>query len=568
MGPPPKLQLDGVLLLSTTQRKDLNFGDSCTVALVSDHPQWLGADTLDNIAAEFTAYIIAQILAFSGQFHGRIAVRPDLQLSRTIAEQEQVTTSNPKLALLARTLSNWTSSTTSVIEVRGHQDHAWNELADALAKWSIRQSSDPPTELPCLAPFQELVKHPHDLHWAWFQECPRSFCPCFPPLQERQLAFFPPSLRRVLPEMPMPYAHEGSVLDTFDLKLTLVTANVLALDGVDAVTEAGRRTGHRTARLDHQWHEQQVHFIGIQEARTLEGSYQSDHYRILASGGEGPKAARLGCELWCHASLPLAKASMGQALHLKDFDVVVCHTDSRRLIVKFTNQHLAFAVVVLHAPCLGKSQGQGHRPIDDVAHWWATTTTLLQRAALPELQWFLVDANAPLDDSPSQLRGKHGAEPNNATGSLFMDFLDTHQLSVPATFAHLHQGQSYTWTHSSGSHYRRDYVLTSTPAFALVQASWVQTSYDGTFLHEDHLPAAVHCRGLLPSGCKIPRIRWDEDKLRDPECCRRFQEALVTLPLPTWSVATAEHCRIYELTVLQLAQQFFVKPKGKRTGLQ
>ena len=88
------------------------------VALASAHQHWLGADTVDNIAAEFTAYIVAQILAFSGQFPGRIAVRPDLQLSRTIAEQEQVTTSNPGLALLARTISSWTSATTSVIEVQ------------------------------------------------------------------------------------------------------------------------------------------------------------------------------------------------------------------------------------------------------------------------------------------------------------------------------------------------------------------------------------------------------------------------------------------------------------------
>ena len=89
------------------------------------------------------------------------------------------------------------------------------------------------------------------------------------------------------------------------------------------------------------------------------------------------------------------------------------------------------------------------------------------------------------------------------------------------------------------------------------------TSYDGTFLHEDHLPVAVRCQGILPSVCKTAPVRWDEDKLRDPECCRRFQEALITLPLPTWSVATAEHCRLYELNVLQLAQQHFVKEKGK-----
>ena len=431
-------------------------------------------------------------------------------------------------------------------------------------RWAARQPSDDPMMLPFLAPFQELAKHTHDLQWAWFQECPCPLRPCFPPLHDRQLAFFPPSLRRVLPELPTPFPSEDFKAETFDLQLTLVCANVLALDGVNSVTEVGRRTGHRTARLDHQWHAQAVNFIGVQEARTMEGVYQSAHYRILASGGDGPKAARLGCELWCHASQPLAVSETGQRLFLKDFEFVVCHSDSRRLFAKFTNSHLAFAIVVLHAPCLGKPKGQGHRPIEDVAQWWTNTTALIEQAGLPALQWFLVDANAPLDDSSSHLRGPHGAEHCNATGTLFMDFLEQHALSVPATFAHLHAVPTTTWTHSSGARYRRDYVLTSPAAFALVERSWVQTSYDGTFLHEDHLPVVVSCRGLLSSDCKRPHIRWDEDKLRDPECCRQFQEALITLPLPTWSVATAEHCRIYEINVLQLAQQFFVKDQGKR----
>ena len=47
--------------------------------------------------------------------------------------------------------------------------------------------------------------------------------------------------------------------------LNLVTANVLALDGVEGTTEHGRRVGHRTARLDHQWHLEGLHITGVQE---------------------------------------------------------------------------------------------------------------------------------------------------------------------------------------------------------------------------------------------------------------------------------------------------------------
>ena len=196
--------------------------------------------------------------------------------------------------------------------------------------------------------------------------------------------------------------------------------------------------------------------------------------------------------------------------------------------------------------------------------WWSDTALVLEKAQLPSLHWVLVDANAPLDATPSEFRGPHGAESTHAVGQLFQDFIEHHHLYVPATYAALHSGETKTSTHSSGLKYRRDYVLASTNAFAMVTASWVLAAYDGTFCHEDHLPAAAHFQGSVTSTVRTSKVRSDEDKLRHPECCRKFQEALITLPVPTWSVVTTEHCLIYELNVLQLAQQFFVKDSKAR----
>ena len=63
-------------------------------------------------------------------------------------------------------------------------------------------------------------------------------------------------------------------------------------------------------------------------------------------------------------------------------------------------------------------------------------------------------------------------------------------------------------------------------------------------------------------GSNVPPIKtkiiWDEAALLDPQCCRAFQEALATLPVPAWEVSVDAHCQIYEGQYLQLARQFFL----------
>ena len=124
--------------------------------------------------------------------------------------------------------------------------------------------------------------------------------------------------------------------------------------------------------------------------------FQSEHYKIWSSGHVGPGAARFGCELWCHRSLPLARSESGRNIHLDDFQVIVSHADPRRLFVRFEYPGFAFAVVVLHAPCLAKTEGSGHRPIEDIQIWWEETSGLIAKNVNTDLAWYLVDANAPL----------------------------------------------------------------------------------------------------------------------------------------------------------------------------
>lgn len=348
-----------------------------------------------------------------------------------------------------------------------------------------------------------------------------------------------------------------------------MTANVLALDSQVSQREHGRRVGLRTQRLDAQWHELRINIVGLQEARTPKGIFHSEHYQIWSSGGEGPEAARLGCELWCHRTLALATTREHKTLALSDFRVVVQHADARRLFVRFESSALTFTVVVFHVPCLQSAQVGDHRPITRVQQWWEETGQICDRVLQDDLVWYLVDANAPLATAETISFGLMHAEPSNKQGALFEEFLLERQLVVPSTFARYHTGSSETWTHPTGKRMRRDYIMTSPAAAPSTIRTWVQVDHDTTFDHEDHLPLCLHVQAAFEAHAAAPkRIRWDTDRLRDPNAVAAFQAALSTLPLPTWDVNVDEHCRLYETNLLQIARQHFERRDKSRTRPQ
>ena len=519
------------------------------VSLADQSPDWIGAATVDNIAAEFSAFAIALDLACR-MVPVKVVIRPDLQLSAMLAKQQCVTASNPRLAQLISVLAAWLPVDASICEVRGHTDHPWNDLADAIARWAL--SHDPPNghSFPVL---HQLAVSAADLNWAWIQGAPTSLFQSLPPICDQQVCQFPLSLRKVpVDRAPVAVSDPKSTCE-----LNVFSLNVLALDSVNQQTLHGRQRGQRTARLDLLWHQAQAHIIGLQEARTLPGRHVTDHYMIFASGFEDPRAPRFGCEIWLHRSLPFVAFEDGTSICAPEFKFAVVHADPRRLMLRADHVSCSFMVTVLHAPCLGKTRGNGHRPIDDIDQWWQETSRLLEKCAPATYHWLCVDANAPLATHETDCFALAHAEASNPQGALFEDFLLRHQLAVPATFSDIHPGEAWTWTHSSGSRCRRDYILVPLHTLPCVHESFIMKSYDGSFCHEDHIPVGIRFSAFLPARSGTVRMRWDELAFLDPVRVEQFQSALRTLPLPTWDVRTTDHCALYEDQVVQLSQQFF-----------
>ena len=99
--------------------------------------RWIGANNLDNIAAELQAAIAAMTVALCGDVLDHIVSRPDLKLSAMLAPSSWRCAVHPKLAHLCQVLGSWYAKVGGdFVEVRGH----WNELADSPAKHAALHS--------------------------------------------------------------------------------------------------------------------------------------------------------------------------------------------------------------------------------------------------------------------------------------------------------------------------------------------------------------------------------------------------------------------------------------------
>ena len=406
------------------------------VVLTPEHHQWIGATTVDNIAAELTAMIVAQCTVLRWPDRSSFSIRPDLSLSRMLAQATSVCRSNPLLAQLCKVLGLWTTKLTLIEEVRGHTKHPWNELADALAKWTI--THDPIITDAEVRTLHRLAQSPHDLGWSWMQTTHASMAACFPPMVDQQILQFTPSdVQMHVPptERRSTVAQEQGMAS---LHIKVQTANVLATEVWSKHLQGTKRTGQHTTRLDAQWNQAGIHAVGVQEARTPEGCFQSPNYLIYASGAKTARAPLYGCELWLHRTLPIGSDHQGAPLCFGQAKITIQHADPRRLFVQAQLGSHCLSFVVLHNWCLQAAVEGQPTPIDQLQAWWLETSALLHKYPASALQWILIDANSPLDADCDGLVGPLGAEPSTKQGQLFKQFLQTHRLAVPSTFPTLH----------------------------------------------------------------------------------------------------------------------------------
>lgn len=62
----------------------------------------------------------------------------------------------------------------------------------------------------------------------------------------------------------------------------------------------------------------------------------------------------------------------------------------------------------------------------------------------------------------------------------------------------------------------------------------------------------------------VQQHQWDRYAFLDPATCNAFQQALATLPMPSWTVNVNDHAAHFQHGIMQLAKQFFTKKPGER----
>lgn len=523
------------------------------VELCSSSPQWIGAQHADNVAAEITASVAAHLVALALGRSAFTVIRPDLTLSAMLSTSTWSCHSHSQLVAVAHWLGAWFASEGGgCSEVRGHTDHPWNDLADSVA----RQALDVAVPVGHIDfEFCHKAITSGDIDWAWLTLQPPCYSDCMPPNGVPTSWLAQPSLRKV--ESPPSGADPSQGL-WHQVHFTVASANALALsqDFTDLPDESA---SSRAERLDLQWHQQQIAVVGLQESRRAEGRYTTSHYHVFASGADNNGGApHGGCELWLHKHLPFLHAP-DHPLTFAQLRPAISFADSRRLVLHLHGTSFSCSFVVLHVPC--RSQ---HTSLEELEAWWTHTAYLLDKAALAPMTWIFIDANAPLATGACEHFGDHGSEASNDQGRLFEKFILEGQWFAPTTMQWCHTGPHSTWTHPRGHKLRRDYVLCSEQALQWCSASWTDQAHDGGFAHEDHIPVCLQHSGWWYMDPFITRHQWDRCAFLDPATCAAFQQALMTLPMPSWTVHVNDHAQHFQHGVMQLARQFFMTKPGER----
>ena len=488
--------------------------------------------------------IVAETLALA--IPQKAIIRPDLQLSHQLVDGQVMLHQVPTLARTAVSLANMSPNSFEVQEVRAHQGHPWNELADAAAK-SAAFSQVTTGHIPWCH-VHDLALQTHEAGWNWLQNAADHLQQAFPLLYQNQIIQIqdpqppqsdaPPAVcsQHSRPDL----SGEGKTMG--NLNWTLASFNVLSLG--DEAAPA----------LSNQLHQDKILFAGLQETRTVQGTRVADHYAIFASGGDGLSNKQyLGCELWVHKNLPIYEDGQGVKYNFFDFKAVVQLADPRKLVVKFTGP-IQFTIAVAHAPCASAANS-----LSQVAQWWQDFSDWITK--FPSQQMYLLcDANAPLATAETTSFGLHGAEQSNEQGECLENFLLTTHLAAPCTLGS-HEGLQGTWRHPRGCWLRRDYIFLTQELASMVNRTYVPHNFDLGFQHQDHLPTICQVAMMIPGERVTQKVKWDTNKFRDPRTVMQFKEDLYQLPMPRWDVDVDTHNTIFNTNIMALARKHF-----ERTG--
>ena len=389
----------------------------------------------------------------------------------------------------------------------------------------------------------QLAAHPL-ARWAWLCAAPSADLPtlfAFEPtagyLQTQSPGRRPsPTAGLVPPAPPAAAVH---------LDIRFATYNVLTLLDVDGPTgptgpsarPVGLRLVGKRRLLTQQCEDQGVHMLGLQETRLQETAILPDSSYILLHAAADEKG-QYGCALWLSKRLPYARCGT-TSYYFDTAHCTVAAFSPRHLLVCIDAPSLLCAVLVAHVP--SDPTGTQRLAVD----FWTARAAEISRLPRGHDLILLTDANGWLGSHISPAVSDHGSEAENPGGLAFHDFLVAHHLCVPATFAAIHSGESWTWCSPTGFTHRLDYVAVPQAWLDFELHSHVWYGLEALQKRYDHVPVVLRSRFQTRhghgAGPTFKRRACRPNDL-DPSLDRKaFCQALTSAPTPLWTVDVDTH---------------------------
>ena len=381
--------------------------------------------------------------------------------------------------------------------IYSHEEHPWNELADAVAKETNQtetfQVRAPPiitkdlfsdavnfTWWPTLLQNQQLantmptIKHEHQQDF---------LSAVITPTDHFQI---PPHLNNQN-HLSQPYNNDSTTFTT-TIQLKIATLNILTLyprkctSSSSSTFSSGLIHPGKSTVLQQQFEQQHYNIVGMQETRSKsnETRHSNTHYIYAAAASQG----KGGIELWLAKQLPIASIE-GKPIFLNHEQITIMHADHRCLAAAISNPHFRFNVIVAHAL-------DNTYPQQDRIQWWKTLESiqLLLPQQVPTI--LCIDANARVGQYTSDHIGNHVPDIECENGSHLHNFLSRSNLYLPSTFPEQHHGPTYTWQSPHQSQHRIDYVGLPLEWYNnSVISSYIEDAVDTMNFGEDHETAAV-----------------------------------------------------------------------------
>ena len=478
---------------------------------------FLGANDVNALEAEISAMQWALIwpLAWEGHEIPPVVIHGDnlMTIEATLAHWRIPTKNSqelhtPKLCRYLLQRLRQSKKDITMKHQKGHIGMPWNELADAIAKDTIhnwRKYDDRRTRLA-----REIMLNPMAPH-AWWN-CGQG--KMLPPAWSSHI-FEPPNAYEGIPRTYQP-EHDDKKEKCKVTCINMATINVFS--SLDKKAHFANRRAATAA----QCHQENLHLVGIQEARTTKDMCKYNPSYIMLTS-KANRRGQYGTELWISRSMQIAGET------IKEQQLRVIHSEPTMMTIVIDHPSWNCDVIVGHAP-------QAKDPQAD--EWWKRLKDqVTERKKKGRQCLILADCNAKTGMEPDECFGSAYRQKECENGRRMREVLTNTGLQAVNTYDTIHKGQAATYAMN-----RIDYIIADRQLAKCFTATWVNDTIDLLHSKQDHRPLFGNiCFAALPGKAQRNKMTYDKKEAHKETSKEVIKEIFQSFVDPGWEVSIEEH---------------------------